>query len=74
MKINSVITRIRRMLKIRASRPKGRWKITVPKKSRAQKKDAVEGVRLWLNRANRQDCVIRNIPVLMRKLKLEGWM
>jgi hypothetical protein len=62
------------MLKIRAGRPKGRWKIKVPKKSRAQKKDAVEGVSLWLNRAHRTDCVIRNRPVLMRKFKLEDWM
>ena len=46
----------------------------MPKKSRAQKKDAVEGVRLWLNWTNRTDCVIRNRPVVMRKLKLEDWM
>ena len=62
------------MLKIRAGRPKGRWKIKAPKISRAQKKDAVEGVSLWLNRAGRTDSVIRNRPVLMRKFKLEDWM
>jgi hypothetical protein len=46
------------MLKAMAGRPKGRWKIKVPKKSRAQKKYAVEGVSLWLNRANRTNCVV----------------
>jgi hypothetical protein len=29
---------------------------------------------LWLNRANRTDCVIRNRPVLVREFKLEDWM
>jgi hypothetical protein len=62
------------MPKIRAGRPKGRWKIKVPQKSRARKKDADEGVSLWLNRDNRTDCVFRNRPVLMRKFKLEDWM
>jgi len=47
------------MLKVRVGRPKGRWKTKVPKKSRAQKKDAVERLSLWLNRANRTDSVIR---------------
>jgi hypothetical protein len=62
------------MLKIRAGRPKGRWKIKVHKKSRAQKKDAVEGVSLWLNRANRTNCVIRKRPALVREFKLEDWL
>jgi len=62
------------MLKIRAGRPKGRWKIKVHKKSRTQKKVAVQGVGLWLNRATRTDCFIRNRPVLMSKFKLEDWM
>jgi len=59
------------MLKVRVGRPKGRWKT---KKSRAQKKDAVERVSLWLNRANKTDCVIRNKPLFMRKFKLEDWI
>jgi hypothetical protein len=62
------------MLKVRTGRPKGRWKTKVPKKSSAQKKDAVERVSLWLSRANRTDCVIRNKPVFMRKSELEDWI
>ena len=31
------------MLKLKAGRPKGRWKIKIPMKSRAPEKDAVEG-------------------------------
>jgi hypothetical protein len=48
------------ILKIRAGRPNGRWKVKVPKKSRTEKKYAVERVSLWLNRAGSADCVIRN--------------